>query len=88
MALDTRLISITIVYCRNDQQWQKEIDLEKAGGLFWNNTKASNHGNAYVPGKQILLDDPCPTPMVVPDTSACWWDNRKNQWVCPDGLGS
>lgn len=85
MALDTRLVSVTIVYCKNDQLFEKEIDLERAGGLWWNNGTAANKGNNYVPGRQTPLHKDCP--MVQRGASACWWDNQKNDWVCPDGLG-
>ncbi len=86
MALDTRLISVTIVYCKNNTQWKKEIDLDKAGGLWWNNGGAANTGNDHVPGKKTKLPDPCKMELAG-DGSACWWDNRTNSWVCPDGLG-
>jgi hypothetical protein len=86
MSLDTRLMSVTIVYCKNGQQWQKEIDLVKAGGLWWNNPNSGNQGQNHVPGKQQKLGQDCEM-LMGGGGSACWWDNQTSQWICPDGLG-
>jgi hypothetical protein len=86
MALQTTLISVTIVYCKNGKQFQKEVDLAKAGGLWWNDGTGKNEPHNYPPGKTAPLHTDC-AKMVVAGGSACWWDNQKNEWVCPDGLG-
>jgi len=84
--LQTTLLAVTIVYCRNNKMFKKEIDLTSVGGLWWNNPSPNPGGNQYPPGKTIPLPDPCPRTEVMA-ASACWWDNQRNQWVCPDGLG-
>jgi len=91
MPLQTKLISVTIEYCKGKMRFQKVItgaELDEIGGLWWQNPGASNNGNNYVPVPPTPMpNDPCPTDLVGGGGSACWYDPQSGQWICPDGLG-
>jgi len=89
MPLQTKLISVTIVYCKNGKQFKKEIteaDFDKIGGLWWENGSASNNGHNYLPVPPQPLGTDCAMDLLT-GGSACWWDPKTSQWICPDGLG-
>jgi hypothetical protein len=84
---DPYLISVTVVYCdKNGKQWEKELDLEKVGGLWWNNPPGAGSGTHYPPGQKQLIGD-CGPQVPLERGTTCWYDNNTGQWVCPEGLG-
>ena len=82
------LCKVRIVY-RNPggQVKEKDIDLDQAGGLWWNNP-TPNPGPGVgpkVPGKvKPVNESDCPPAVPAPDHQ-CWWDPNQNRWICPDG---